>query len=200
LSPPGSASTLKEAGWGHLSPKPPLERSLSALSSARPGVYGFLRIGRGDLPFAAMGFAHSSSVGALVASIALSGCLASVGDTSDAGPSHESTTSNCKRGLAYGEASPADQAALVPGIGWWYNWSPTPESPVQSSYGGLGLEFVPMQWGGTVDAATLASEIPEGAKYLLGFNEPNFVQQSNLTPQQAAALWPHWNRWREVGA
>ncbi|MBP8851004.1 MAG: T9SS type A sorting domain-containing protein [Breznakibacter sp.] len=27
-------------------------------------------------------------------------------------------------------------------------------------------------------------------KYLLGFNEPNFTNQANITPQQAAAAWP----------
>ncbi len=78
----------------------------------------------------------------------------------------------------------------MPGIAWWYNWSPTPDSAVQSSYQSLGLEFVPMQWGGNVDAASLATRIPPGARYLLGFNEPNFISQSNLTPQQAATLWP----------
>ena len=96
----------------------------------------------------------------------------------------------CKRGIAYGFASATDQAALIPGIGWWYNWSPTPDAAVQASYAALGLEFVPMQWGGAVDPTQLESEVPDGTKYLLGFNEPNFVQQSNLTPQQAAALWP----------
>ena len=29
-----------------------------------------------------------------------------------------------------------------------------------------------------------------GAKHLLAFNEPNFYSQSNLTPMQAAKLWP----------
>ena len=56
-----------------------------------------------------------------------------------------------------------------------------------------GIEWVPMQWGAISadQAATIASRIPEGSKYLLGFNEPNFKSQSNLTPAQAAAMWPH---------
>ena len=101
-----------------------------------------------------------------------------------------SGTSVCKRGLAYGHALPADQAAAVPGIGWWYNWSPSPDPAVQASYASLGLEFVPMQWGGKVDAVKLGAAIPPGARYLLGFNEPNFKQQANLTPEAAAAAWP----------
>ena len=97
---------------------------------------------------------------------------------------------NCKRGIAYGYASPADQAALVPGIGWWYNWSPTPDTAVETTYVAQGLDFVPMQWGGAVNPGQLETAIPASAQYLLGFNEPNFIQQSNLSPQAAAALWP----------
>jgi len=32
--------------------------------------------------------------------------------------------------------------------------------------------------------------IPSGSRFLLGFNEPNFKAQGNLSPQQAAADWP----------
>jgi hypothetical protein len=43
-----------------------------------------------------------------------------------------------------------------------------------------------MIWG----TATLAGPIPAASLALLGFNEPNFKAQSNLTPQQAASNWP----------
>jgi hypothetical protein len=43
-----------------------------------------------------------------------------------------------------------------------------------------------MIWG----SSTVNGAIPAGSKYLLGFNEPNFHAQSNLTPQAAAAAWP----------
>jgi hypothetical protein len=85
--------------------------------------------------------------------------------------------------------------ALAPGISWWYNWYSKPEAGVASVYTGLGIDYVPMQWGRDLDgtpftADRLAANIPAGAKYLLGFNEPNFRSQANLTPTQAAALWP----------
>ena len=104
-------------------------------------------------------------------------------------------TKSAKRGVAYGYHSAADMRALAPGLSWWYNWSPGPDAGVTSVYQGLGLDFVPMQWnkdlnGATVTADALAARIPAGAKYLLGFNEPNFRSQANLTPTQAAALWP----------
>jgi len=95
-----------------------------------------------------------------------------------------------KRGIAYGHNSDADLAALSAGIGWWYNWSPSPDATLTSGYASLGVEFVPMIWGGTFDTTKLATQVPAGAQYLLTFNEPNFGAQSNLTPQQAAALWP----------
>ena len=95
-----------------------------------------------------------------------------------------------KRGLAYGSNSNADLAALSKGIGWWYNWSSSPDSTLTADWTSSGVEYVPMIWGGTFNTTTLATQVPASAKYLLTFNEPNFGAQSNLTPQQAAALWP----------
>jgi hypothetical protein len=83
----------------------------------------------------------------------------------------------CKRGIA---ANTAPGAAFSPKITWWYNWALT------GSGMGAGIEFVPMVWG----AASLNKALPAGSKYVLGFNEPNFHAQSNLTAQQAAADWP----------
>jgi hypothetical protein len=102
---------------------------------------------------------------------------------------------SAKRGVGYGFKSAADLTALAPGLSWWYNWAPTPDASVVNAYQALGMEFAPMQWnkdlnGTTVTADALAAKIPAGAKYLLGFNEPNFKSQANLTPSQAAALWP----------
>ena len=94
-----------------------------------------------------------------------------------------------KRGLAYGYDSDSDMTALSKGIGWWYNWAASPDGTLSKGFT-AGVEFVPMIWGGTFDTTTLAKQVPAGAKYLLTFNEPNFGSQSNLTPDQAAALWP----------
>jgi hypothetical protein len=88
----------------------------------------------------------------------------------------------CKRGMGANSAPSAAFApsASSPGISWWYDWS------TASSGGDSAIEFVPMIWGGSDLTATL----PAGSRYVLGFNEPNFKAQSNLTPQQAAADWP----------
>jgi hypothetical protein len=39
-------------------------------------------------------------------------------------------------------------------------------------------------------SSAVNSAIPSGSRYLLGFNEPNFKAQGDLSPQQAAAAWP----------
>ncbi len=104
-------------------------------------------------------------------------------------PDGPAPTSN-KRGIAYGYHSDADLQALSAGIGWWYNWASKPDATLTASYSALGVEYVPMIWGGQFDTTKLDAEIPSDAKYLLTFNEPNFGAQSNLTPDQAAALWP----------
>jgi hypothetical protein len=83
----------------------------------------------------------------------------------------------CKRGVA---TNTAPGAAFSPALAWWYNWS------LQPSGTAVGVEFDPMVWGAT----SVGKPIPNGSMFLLGFNEPNFQVQSNLTPQQAANLWP----------
>ncbi|GIH11389.1 RNA polymerase [Rhizocola hellebori] len=70
------------------------------------------------------------------------------------------------------------------GASWYYNWSAAPASGV------TGVEFVPMIWGaGSVTTSNLNRAKASG-KVLLGFNEPDFASQSNLSVTQALDLWP----------
>jgi beta-glucanase (GH16 family)/PKD repeat protein len=97
-----------------------------------------------------------------------------------------------KRGLGYGHHSEADFAAISEGISWWYNWSHAPDLMIQDVYQNYGVEFVPMAWNGGFDDQAMREYIaahPE-VKYILAFNEPNFVDQANMTPSEAAAEWP----------
>ncbi len=97
-----------------------------------------------------------------------------------------------KRGIAYGHHSKNDLAVLSPEISWWYNWSEAPEGSVATVFGDYNFEFVPMTWNGNFNETKLRNFLtnhPE-TKYLLAFNEPNFLHQANLTPSQVAALWP----------
>ena len=103
-----------------------------------------------------------------------------------------SSFSQNKRGLAYGYHSPEDLEILSPTVSWWYNWSEVPESSVANIFTDYQMEFVPMTWNGFFDEdklRTFLTNHPE-TKYLLAFNEPNFIAQANMTPSQAAAIWP----------
>jgi hypothetical protein len=47
-----------------------------------------------------------------------------------------------------------------------------------------------MVWGGGFEVEALVTAIPAGTQVLLGFNEPNFFAQANLSAAAAAELWP----------
>ena len=102
---------------------------------------------------------------------------------------------SAKRGVAYDLASSADMSALSPGVSWWYNWSPNPNSAVPSDYASqYAMDFYPMLWSGNFNAANVVAFLKAnpGIQYMLVLNEPNLMSQSNMTPQQAAKLWPQY--------
>jgi hypothetical protein len=88
-----------------------------------------------------------------------------------------------KRGLAEGGEYDTNCIDFVASnLSWTYNWGMQPEAPCTA----LGAaSFVPMAWGKSSSSQTPYAN----ATTLLGFNEPN-VSQSNMSPAQAAALWP----------
>lgn len=96
-----------------------------------------------------------------------------------------------KRGISENEIRfKAELALLSEHTTWFYNWG----AEFSSSYLGAdpGMEFVPMCWNANYSADKIRAYVkshPE-TKYLLGFNEPNFTNQANMTPQAAAAAWP----------
>ena len=99
-----------------------------------------------------------------------------------------------KRGFGESSLSYAEDVyALAKGCSWWYNWGSTPPQGLASMMGADNtIEFVPMAWNGGYDINTLRSyyQAHPQDKYLLGFNEPNFRSQANMTPAQAAEKWP----------
>src|SRR5512145_942748 len=104
---------------------------------------------------------------------------ASIGGTSAVGTSAVggATSASNKRGIA---ANVAPGAAFSPAVSWWYNWAN------KASGANVGIEFVPMVWNQT----TVSSALPSGSRYVLGFNEPNFFVQANLSATEAASYWP----------
>ena len=100
---------------------------------------------------------------------------------------------SAKRGVAYDLSDPRDLEAVSPGVSWWYNWSPQPQASVPADHASRwSMDFLPMLWNGHYDSAQVEAFLKAHPqiKYLLVMNEPNLVDQANLTPAQAAAVWP----------
>ena len=99
-----------------------------------------------------------------------------------------------KRGVSQNGFTYAEEiTALTPGVCWYYNWDEVPSEIDMPVVGpGTDMEFCPMAWGSTFNEEELRTYLTEhpGVKYLLGFNEPNFKNQANMTPAQAAEIWP----------
>ena len=73
------------------------------------------------------------------------------------------------------------------GVSWYYAWSGT--APCTTA----GVEFVPMIWGSwkKLDwVPTPTKAVAKGAKFLLGFNEPDGTGQANMSVEEAISLWP----------
>jgi hypothetical protein len=80
--------------------------------------------------------------------------------------------------------SPAAQLAAL-GATWCYNWGTSPKASDCND-----PLFVPMVWGGGDVAGAIKAIGDAGYKTVLGFNEPNKIDQSNMTVDAAIALWP----------
>lgn len=83
----------------------------------------------------------------------------------------------------------AQMEALSPGVSWYYNWGNAEGKQVD---GQEWMEFIPMCWSQHYNADNIreyCKNHPE-TRYLLGFNEPNFKAQANMTPAEAAEAWP----------
>jgi len=95
---------------------------------------------------------------------------------------------NGKRGLAYNQL---DYNILkhFPSVQWGYTWSPVAPTSIRD-WEFSNTNFVPMIFSSAQCKSSILQTIPNVSRALLGFNEPNFVTQANLTPIQAANLWP----------
>jgi len=76
------------------------------------------------------------------------------------------------------------------GLAWYYTWTRVPPEGVAPGR----AAFVPMVWGPTEADAAKLDEIDRTAPALLGFNEPDNTTQSNMTVEEALALWPALER------
>lgn len=102
----------------------------------------------------------------------------------------QAQTQSYKRGYGIDQAKISNQGIsyLSKGAGWYYDWS----TATYLDFEGANTDFVPMTWNGGYNQTELRNFLKAhpSVKYLLAFNEPNFRDQANMTPSQAAAAWP----------
>ena len=104
----------------------------------------------------------------------------------------EKQPKSAKRGVAFNFSQVSDLPILSPYISWDYNWGNTPTDNAALWFDANEMDYCPMCWNGKYDADKIRAFVAAHpkTKYLLGFNEPNLTDQANMTPAQAAALWP----------
>ena len=97
-----------------------------------------------------------------------------------------------KRGVSENAFSLQEEFdVLYPGVGWFYSWGNVPNNNI-INIPDENMVFIPMCWNANYNADNIRNyckQHPE-TKYLLGFNEPNFVNQANMSPEVAAEKWP----------
>ncbi|MGY5060155.1 sigma-70 family RNA polymerase sigma factor [Streptomyces sp. 900105755] len=94
--------------------------------------------------------------------------------------------SGAKKGVGVWTFNGVSQALAASGASWYYTWNTQHQGVTTPA----SASFVPMIWGSaSVTDAALAQARAAGP-YLLGFNEPDMAQQSNMTVDQALGLWP----------
>lgn len=103
-----------------------------------------------------------------------------------------------KRGVGTNNmAYRANYEVLAPGVSWFYNWSSSAPALIADDWETLGMDYIPMVWGGGLDNENGRNRVRDyirrhpSVKYLLGYNEPNFTSQSRMTPQYAASQWTY---------
>lgn len=102
---------------------------------------------------------------------------------------------SAKRGVSFsfGTLPEVDVPNLAPAITWSYDWSSrVPTEAIDAQFTEYGLDWCPMIWNGNYNPDNIRAykrAHPE-AQYILAFNEPNLKDQANMTPAQAAELWP----------
>lgn len=97
------------------------------------------------------------------------------------------------KGIAYRQLEPAGEECSDIGklnVSWYYNWTPRPNCPETGP-----VEFIPMIWSEKYLVGENLDEfysplIGSGYPALLGFNEPNWKGQAEMTVEEALEYWP----------
>jgi hypothetical protein len=94
--------------------------------------------------------------------------------------------------LAYDLLDEGDLGAISSEVSWWYNWYF--QSDVAEGFEARHqMQFIPMLWGYNAESDYVALESwlleHSDVNDILVMNEPNLVDQANMTPEMAVDYW-----------
>ena len=103
-----------------------------------------------------------------------------------------------KRGVSYSfeqDKTAAEDMALLSsanGIKWYYNWYIQSHADADAARKQHNVAYYPMVWNSWEFEELLEPYLAANPdiEYIMGFNEPNLTDQSNMTPKEAAKHWP----------
>ncbi|GAB6902050.1 glycoside hydrolase family protein [Kineosporia succinea] len=96
------------------------------------------------------------------------------------------TVGPVKKGAALWNQKGITKSLKDSGVSWYYNWSAAPNGVKAPQ----GVDFVPMIWGADSVTTSNLAQARKNGKTLLGFNEPDLAEQSNMSVSKALNLWP----------
>jgi hypothetical protein len=89
-----------------------------------------------------------------------------------------------KKGIGLSDLTAGSRIEAL-NVAWYYTWSPRAIEGVQ------GAQFVPMVWGGSkIEEQLGALRRAPRPRYLLLINEPDKTEQSSMSVDEVARLWP----------
>lgn len=89
-----------------------------------------------------------------------------------------------KKGIGLGNRNDPSRIEAL-NVSWYYNWSPYPTE------GAPANKFVPMVWGGSrLDEHMKAVQRSGKPPIVLLINEPDNVNQANMSVDEVARIWP----------
>jgi hypothetical protein len=162
--------------------------SAGTTSSALAGAAGTADHGAGGTS-AASGASGSGAAGSSTAAGGASGAGAAGGTAASGAGGATSAGTQPLKGVAFDATYGTCPDLSRLGLSWFYNWGSTTKC--------TGIQYVPQIWGDWNKRSwvpTPAKAVAGGAKFLLGFNEPDGTAQANLTVDEALALWPAFDQ------
>lgn len=117
-----------------------------------------------------------------------------------------------KKGICIDSSMGRHIAPYEINVSWYYNWrlaefenlKSNPQQGIEFADDFKKIEFVPMVWNSNslADSERKVNQaVATGAKYVLGYNEPDFKKQANMSVADAVAFWPAFmNKGVRVGS